>query len=132
MPDQVERPLTDAEATVLTHLLSRDFPGVEQLRTQAQAARVVGRCTCGCASLDVSVDQGTASSEDDAIPRMIVSATSTDPRCSHPLLWVHDHADGRRVLSGIELAWIDGPPTEFPPPEAFDPPEPKARYFPVG
>ncbi len=60
---------------------------------------------------------------------MIVSAVSTDPRCGHLLLWVNDHPDGRRLLSGVELAWIDGPPAEFPSADSFGAPEPAATYF---
>jgi hypothetical protein len=129
MREQEERPMTDAEAAALNHMLSRDFPGVEQLRAQARTALVARRCTCGCPSIDLSVAQNTKSSEEEAISRMIASAASTDPRCTHLLLWVNDHADGRRVLSGVELAWLDGPPEEFSPADAFGPPEPEASYF---
>jgi hypothetical protein len=42
------------------------------------------------------------------------------------MLWVNDIGDGRRVLSGVEVAWLDNPPSEIPPPALWDPPEPDA------
>ena len=51
------RPLNDSERAALNYLLAADFPGVEELREQARVASVVGRCLCGCASVDFSVDR---------------------------------------------------------------------------
>jgi hypothetical protein len=112
-------------------MLSVDFPGVDELRLQAERVRVVGHCTCPCPTIHLAVNPGPLPSyPEDAVPRMIVSAGTGDPRCTHLLLWVDDYPDGRRLLSSVELAWIEGPPNEFPPPEAFDRPRPEPRYFP--
>src|SRR5690349_4779712 len=46
------RPLTTRERAVLEALLSVDFPGVENLRRQANEVLVVGKCNCGCPSVD--------------------------------------------------------------------------------
>ena len=43
------------ERAVLMSLLGVDFPGVESLRRQAQSAEVVGRCDCGCPSIELKV-----------------------------------------------------------------------------
>jgi len=51
------RPLNKSERDALNYLLAADFPGVEELREQARVASVVGRCPCGCASVDFSVDR---------------------------------------------------------------------------
>ncbi|KON75094.1 hypothetical protein ACIOWF_05630 [Cellulosimicrobium cellulans] len=48
----MDRSLTDREREVLDALLSVDFEGVERLRDEARSARVVGRCACGCPSID--------------------------------------------------------------------------------
>jgi hypothetical protein len=53
-------PLNDSEQAALNYLLAADFPGVEELREQARVASVVGRCPCGCASVDFSVDREAA------------------------------------------------------------------------
>jgi hypothetical protein len=57
-PDAPElaRTLTRDERRVLDLLLSQEFPGAAQLREQARLASVVGRCSCGCASIVLSVD----------------------------------------------------------------------------
>ena len=56
-PDRRGRPLTDAESQVLSSLLALDFHGVSELRCQAASARVVGTCSCGCASVELEVDK---------------------------------------------------------------------------
>ena len=56
-PDRTGRPLTEAESQVLSSLLAFDFPGVTELRCQAPSARVVGKCSCGCASVELDVDK---------------------------------------------------------------------------
>ena len=52
MPDPVDRPLTRRERDVLNAFLAVDFLGVERLRREAEAIRVVGVCGCGCPSID--------------------------------------------------------------------------------
>ena len=42
------RPLNEEERRLLGVLLQPKFDGVRELREQATAARVVGRCDCGC------------------------------------------------------------------------------------
>jgi hypothetical protein len=49
------RPLTSDEHAVLDLLLSVDFDGATDLRTQARKATVVGRCDCGCPTVDLAV-----------------------------------------------------------------------------
>jgi hypothetical protein len=111
------RPLTPAEAAALSFMLTPDFPGFEQLRAQARNARVVGRCSCGCASIDIAVDRANTPPALAASPGVAATATSRDPRVTHLMLWV----DGD-YLSGLELSWVEMT-DEFPPPEMFDPPE---------
>jgi hypothetical protein len=42
---------------------------------------------------------------------MVASARSRDPRVTHLLLWVEGG-----YLDGLEIAWLDEYPDEFPPP----------------
>jgi hypothetical protein len=51
------RPLTSNERGILDLLLTQDFQGVDALRAQVPHASVVGRCTCGCATVDLAVDK---------------------------------------------------------------------------
>jgi hypothetical protein len=52
------RPLTASERGILDLLLTQDFEGVDALRAQVPHVSVVGRCTCGCATVDLAVDKG--------------------------------------------------------------------------
>jgi len=56
-PNRTGRPLTEAESLVLSGLLALDFPGVTELRCQAPSAQVVGKCSCGCASVELEVNK---------------------------------------------------------------------------
>jgi hypothetical protein len=58
------RPLTPAESLVLGLLLSTEFPGVEALRAQARSAVVVGRCDCGCPTIELAVPADETFSSD--------------------------------------------------------------------
>jgi hypothetical protein len=49
------RPLEPDELRILTLLLAQDFAGADDLRAQLPFVRVVGRCTCGCATVDLEV-----------------------------------------------------------------------------
>jgi hypothetical protein len=49
------RRTTDDERAVLGLLLSPDVEGVDALRQQARSALVVGRCDCGCPTINFRV-----------------------------------------------------------------------------
>jgi hypothetical protein len=49
------RPLISDEHAALDLLLSVDFDGATDLRAQARDATVVGRCGCGCPTVDVAL-----------------------------------------------------------------------------
>jgi hypothetical protein len=49
------RPLSDAEKKITLLLLSREFPGAQELRAQVDHAQVVGECDCGCPTIDIEV-----------------------------------------------------------------------------
>src|SRR5262249_58369124 len=51
------RSLTERESGILDLLLSLEAPGVAELREQAPTARVVSRCPCGCATINLWVDR---------------------------------------------------------------------------
>jgi len=46
----------------------RDFPGRDELLDQVPAVRVVGRCDCGCATVDLAIDRSPA---EEAVPKPI-------------------------------------------------------------
>ena len=54
----VTRELSADEKAVLEFLLSRPFPGRDQLRDQLESVRTTGlSCTCGCPSIALQVDR---------------------------------------------------------------------------
>jgi len=55
-PVQEPRALTSIEAAVLAALLAQDFPGVVELRAQAQKVLAVTGCTCGCSTAMAATD----------------------------------------------------------------------------
>lgn len=49
-------PPTEDERALLDALLSHDFPGVNELREQAQTVKANRGCTCGCGTIDFVPD----------------------------------------------------------------------------
>jgi hypothetical protein len=114
------RPLTQREREILDYLLSAERPGVAELRQQSKA--VLARpWACGCASIDLVVDQGRARpSPIRARPAIETQSKEHEDSTAffELLLWVDDG-----WLSGIEL--VDYGPGRhdeanlFPPPADF-------------
>jgi len=118
------RPLTAREREILDFLLSVETAGIEELRQQADHARVVP-WSCGCASIDISVDQGAAPTPSAiAISPAIESQTKQKDDLElffELLLWVDNG-----FLSGVEIVDYSethgGASRVFPPASDFDPP----------
>jgi hypothetical protein len=53
----MERTLASDEKVILDALLAFDFLSSEELRQQAETAKVVGQCACSCASVELTVDR---------------------------------------------------------------------------
>lgn len=109
---------------MLSFLLGSEFPGVEALRRQAATARVVGRCECGCATIDLATDPAATAAEGVREPNVVeASGRPRDDGRPPPdlILFVRD---GR--LSSLEIVSYDKPVFDvFPTPEEFE--EPHAR-----
>jgi hypothetical protein len=101
------RPLTPDESESLDCLLRADFPGVDVLREQAEKARVVGGCGCGCPTVNLEVDLRRSRRADPG--RGVLSAWVLDDEGAALLLFVRE---GK--LSGLEISWMDEPPKSFP------------------
>jgi hypothetical protein len=54
--DVLERPLSAEEVALVTWLLEHGEPEACAFVDQVARARVVGRCPCGCASVDFAID----------------------------------------------------------------------------
>jgi hypothetical protein len=110
----VRRPLTAEERAILDHLLTADFPGAVELRRQAAFAEVVGRCPCGCATIEVEVDtvRSPAAEVSDRAPVEALGRSQ-----AFDLLLFVDEG----YLSSVEIYGVDDPPSTFPPPSSFEP-----------
>src|SRR5712692_7487166 len=98
-----DRPLTSAEKGLVKWLLEHGIAEGRALLPQLERARVVARCSCGCASVDFAIDGRVAS------PKSGMSVVS-DYRWDSPegyLLGVFAFAR-EGLLSGIDLWSIDG------------------------
>ncbi len=118
----MDRALTAREAEILDFLLSAEFPSVEALRAQRKVVRLVGRCDCGCATIDLSVQPEKAPQSDDRSWEPVVEAQSRHDEGFPPYELLLFARDG--WLSGLEIVVYeeDSGPSEFPPPNAFNSP----------
>jgi hypothetical protein len=109
------RPLSETESRVLSVMLALDFPGAPELRAQVSSARVVGRCSCGCPTIDIKVS-------DDVDRAVVQSETPVDANVdgipgAGLIVFVRD---GR--LSCLEYYFSeDPPPNDFPPTDLIRP-----------
>lgn len=118
---QFPRPLRERERAILDLLLSNDAEGVAELRAQVPHATVVGRCKCGCPTIDIAVER------DAAPPSSITRRPAIDcfsrereaiDEVFDLMLWVEGG-----YITGIELVYYDDDkPAEFPEPSCFDEP----------
>jgi len=107
------RPLTRREQAVLEALLAIDFDGAQNLRCQIPNVVVVGRCGCGCPSIDFQYQQGSGMSA-----RVSASISNSYDGL---FLYTVDDPDHGEVLGGIEWVGVgDKNPDELPPPEVLD------------
>jgi hypothetical protein len=106
------RSLSAEERAVLDHLLSVDFEGADVLRRQAVEARVVGRCDCGCPTIDIETSAPSLVEASQA--RLAPVEGRVVPRADEPPAEVLLFLDGGR-LSCLELVWYgEAPPSSWP------------------
>lgn len=108
------RAITGLEQDVLSRLLSVDFPGVEQLRSQAEhILGVESSCSCGCPSIKVFPDR-------DAVPRadcgsMILPVSLLEiERPDGVVREVIVFADQDGYLAEVECVYFDQARHEWP------------------
>lgn len=109
------RQLTPRERAVLDALLEPEFPGADELRSQAAEVLVGDTCRCGCASIDFAQPPATLGM------RVLTEAILKDNSGAMILATQQTAATDLEVLYGIECFWYDGSSmTELPAPDAFD------------
>lgn len=113
IPD--ERPLTPEERRLARWMLEHGGPEAREFLPQVDRARVVSRCACGCASIDLEVDGMPPPGGGMRVLGDFVFG-GADDLCG---AFIYEQ-DG--VLSGIEVYGLagDAPPV-LPAPEALTP-----------
>jgi hypothetical protein len=115
----MRRSLSPEEARVLDALLEPDWPGSKELRQQARVAEVVGKCGCGCATVEFAVDKTKAP-----------QAPAQNPAPIEGTVWNQDRSQvvggillfvPRGWLSSLEIYSVsDDTITVFPPLDLID------------
>ena len=114
------RPLNADERLILQALLAPDFPGSSELRAQIQGAVVVGRCDCGCPTVDIEVSGSALRSSVAVRGRLAPCEGRVVPEADEPpgdiILFVDDG-----YLSCLEyVSYNDPSPTQWPPLERVE------------
>jgi hypothetical protein len=100
------RPITEAEASVIEHALIAEGLGTDPLLASVRSLLVIGRCGCGCASVDFAVPPSITQS---AAP--LVDATGKTP--SGDDLGIIIWANGGSI-SGLEVFGHTDEPAPLP------------------
>lgn len=106
----LDRPLSTNERSILERILQFDFPGAGALRHQLAAVRATIGCECGCATIDLVVDQTAAVPATDA-PGLLPVTGTTEDGLGGVIAFTRDG-----WLSCLEIYSVgDDPIAEFPP-----------------
>ena len=73
-----ERPVTSNEHLILERLLAFEFPGAEKLRTQLAGIEATTGSECGCATIDLAVDETGSLPAIEAPSLLPVTGTTQD------------------------------------------------------
>jgi hypothetical protein len=99
------------ERSLLDLVLSVDFPGAEALRVQAQSVVAVGRCDCGCPTIDLQVADGVPAAEG-LTGGLVPAEGRVRPVAEEPPGDIIVFVDGGK-LSCLEYVYYDGPPSAW-------------------
>ncbi|CAN5649996.1 hypothetical protein BH10ACT8_BH10ACT8_23780 [soil metagenome] len=106
------RPLTNDEQRVLGQILDAEFQGVAALREQLAGLQVVGRCDCGCPSIDLEPSSDIRWS--DQVGRLAPVELEVKPVADEPPGRVILFVDGGK-LSYLEYVYYsEAAPHEWP------------------
>lgn len=99
---------------MLDLMLGQDFPGAESLRSQVPFVQVVGRCDCGCATIDLEVAPGAPRATPDVRSRVIPVTGYVGSDIDQPKAGIIVFVD-EGFLSGLEIYRLAEPaPHEWP------------------
>lgn len=109
----IPRQLHSDEVDLVNFILSAQFTGVEALREQVSGLRAVGKCECGCPTIDLAADPN-AIPADGLGQRVLPIEAVVRPGGDEPPGEVIIFADDG-LLSGLEYVYYsEAPPAEWP------------------
>jgi len=113
MKFETPRALSQSEVEVLNFILDAEFHGVEALRAQAEQLVVVGRCDCGCPTIDLATAPDAVAAgglEQRILPVEAVIAPLGNEPPGEVIVFADDG-----LLSGLEYVYYsDIPPADWP------------------
>lgn len=114
------RAMSDAERAMLDFMLAVDDARIAPLRVQADHARVVSLCGCGCATINLVVER-VAAPVAPGLPYAVVDASRrrplADDDCYDMIVFARDG-----WLSSLEVVWYREPIAVLPDPATLTQP----------
>jgi hypothetical protein len=112
MSSPFPRSLRADEQAVLDRLLSRDFKGAHELRTQAGLATVTGKCDCGCPTINLAVsDQAPRADVPGPLALAELTVTPLDGGTEGTVILFVSEG----LMSSLEYVWYgESAPTSWP------------------
>jgi hypothetical protein len=106
------RSLSEPEQRILSFLLATQVPGEAELRAQVPHVQVVGKCDCGCPTIDLEVPDSVrqAPVEGGRFPVEALVAPKVDEPNGEIILFL----DAGRLSSLEYVSYLDNPPAEWP------------------
>jgi hypothetical protein len=115
------RPLAENEAAILDKLLrDESFPGAAAFRSQVPYLTVTGGCSCGCATVDLSVDHSAPVQQGAAISPLPVEGWAKDPANPELRVELLVFTDGGYLTMLEIVSYGEQPPQQFPPCDAIE------------
>lgn len=110
----VPRHLSSNERSILDRILGFEFPGADMLRSQLHGLRAICGCECGCATIDLVVDNTHSQRAVDA-PAVLPVTVTTNDGLGGLIVFCRDG-----WLSRLEIYSVgDDPISEFPAAESI-------------
>jgi hypothetical protein len=108
------RPLNEAERRIMAALLAPEFPGVGELRALVSHTLVLGRCDCGCPTVELLVPPDAPSSIATTHARLAPVEGHVTPIADEPRGDIILFLDDGRMTCLECVSHDDPPPSEWP------------------
>lgn len=111
------RSLSASELRMLNGLLDHDFPGAAELRAQVPHLSVVGRCSCGCPTVEFSVSPDAPRSPVETPTQLVPIEGRVTAKDDEPTADIILFVDDGRLASLEYVSYSDSSPDDWPSPD---------------